>query len=228
MNISNRGTSVKRRYDSPRRRAAAKRTREGILRSAKAEFEAQGWSGTTIAAIAEEAGVSRKTVELLFGTKAALLGAVLDFAIRGDDDPTLVIERPTSVAIEEAPDAEAMLELHAQHVVAIGSRSARIAAVIESAAPSSGPLAELWDRMNANRRFGARWAAENLVAKPGVRPDLGQSEAEQTFLVAIDWGTYRLLTRELGLDAAGVREWLLGFYRRCFLPEARDATPSGP
>jgi hypothetical protein len=75
--------------------------------------------------------------------------------------------------------------------------------------------------MKANRRFGARWAAENLLDKPGVRSDLGFKEAEGIFLVAIDWGTYRLIARELDLDEAGAREWLLRFYRLCFLPGSR-------
>lgn len=174
-----------------------------------------------MAAIAERAEVSRKTVELLFGTKAALLGAVVDFSIRGDGDPTVIFKRPIEAEMDEAADAEAMLELHARLVVAIASRSAQIAAVVESAAPAGGPLAELWERMDAGRRFHGPWAAKKLLEKPGIRSDLSLEDAEQLFLLAIDWGNYRRLTRELALDERGVREWLLRFYRLCFLPEAR-------
>jgi AcrR family transcriptional regulator len=212
---------LKRRYDAPRRRAAAKRTRQRILTAAKAEFEVKGWSGATMAAIAERAAVSLKTVELAFGTKPALLSAVVDLAIRGDAEAVPVFERPNSRAIEEAPDAEAMLVLHVEYVVAIVSRSAQIAAVVESAAQAGGPPAGLWNQMNANRRLGARWAAENLVGKPGVRSDVRVEEAEQIFLLTIGWDAYRLATRELGLEEAEVSQWLLRLYRRCFLPEAR-------
>ena len=44
------------------------------------------------------------------------------------------------------------------------------------------------------------------MAKPGRRGDLTSEEAEQVFLLAIDWGTYRTLSRELGLSRDEVRE----------------------
>jgi hypothetical protein len=53
--------------------------------------------------------------------------------------------------------------------------------------------------MTHNRRFGAHWAAETLLAKPGTPTHLTVEVAERVFLIAIDWGTYRTLTDELAL-----------------------------
>jgi AcrR family transcriptional regulator len=209
--------SEKRPYHAPRRAAAAAQTREAILQAAKARFEARGWAGTTIAAIAADADVSPKTIEALFGTKATLLAAVVDYSIRGDAADVPMIQRQAGQAVETAPDAATMLERHSDYAVAIDARSARVASVVESGAGSDKRVATLWARMNHNRRFGARWAAETLLQKPGVRPDLTLEEAEQIFVIAIDWGTYRTLSGELGLSREQVQEWIRRYYQRMLL-----------
>src|SRR5688572_13308145 len=109
-------TSGRRRYDAPRRAAAAARTRERVLRAAKATFEKRGWAGATIPAIARAARVSHQTVEATFGTKAALLEAVVDYSIRGDASSMPLRRREVVADIDAAPTAAAMLDLHA-HLV---------------------------------------------------------------------------------------------------------------
>jgi AcrR family transcriptional regulator len=210
---------VKRRpYRAPRRAAAAAATRAAILAAAQDCFEQRGWAGTTIPAIAEAAGVSPKTVEAQHGTKAALLAAVVPFAIRGDAADTPMIERDAGRAVESAPDAATMIERHVPYAMAITSRSARIAWVVESASRSDDSVAEIWARMTHNRRFGARWAAGHLLDKPGARPDLDADHAARIFLIAIDWATYRSLRYELGLSERDVHAWVLDYERRMLLP----------
>ena len=204
-------------YNAPRRAAAAAQTREAILRAAKHRFEARGWAGTTIAAIGRDAEVSPKTIEALFGTKAALLSAVVDFAIRGDVAELPMVRRQAAQAVESAPDAATMLERHIAHALPITQRSAGIAAVVESAAGTDQRIAKLWKRMTHNRRFGARWAAETLLQKPDASPDLTVEEAEQVFIIAIDWATHRTLSTELGLTDAEIQAWMRRLYQRMFL-----------
>jgi hypothetical protein len=72
--------------------------------------------------------------------------------------------------------------------------------------------------MNQNRTYAVRWAAATLTAKPGLRPGLTPAEAEATFWVALDWGTYRTLTRHAGLSPDRFEAWLRDFYARQFLP----------
>ncbi len=214
------GDTVKtgtRRYHAPRRAAAAAQTREAVLQAAKGQFEACGWAGTTIAAIAADAAVSPKTVQALFGTKAALLAAAADYVIAGDVAEVPIIARESARSVESAPDAATMLDRHADHIVAINTRSAGLAQVMESAAGSSQLVAGLWEQMTGNRRFGARWAATTLLSKPGTRPGLSLEQAERDFVIAIDWGTYRTLTGELGLAPGQVRDWMRSYYQRMFL-----------
>jgi len=214
-----------RRYHAPRRAAAAAQTREAILHAAKDQFEAHGWAATTVAAVAADAAVSPKTVQALFGTKAALLAAAVDYAIAGDVTEVPVIARESARSVEAAPDAATMLDRHADHVVAINARSAGLARVVESAAGSSQLVAGLWEQMTANRHLGVRWAATTLLTKVGTRPGLTLDQAERDFVIAIDWGTYRTLTGELGLTSGQVRDWIRNYYQRMFLSYAQAAPP---
>ena len=207
----------KRPYYAPRRAAAAAQTREAIVRAAKDRFEIGGWAGTTIAAIAADAEVSPKTIEALFATKSALLAAVVDYSIRGDASDVPMLARESAKAVERAPDATTMLERHVEYAIPITAHSARIASVIEGAAGSDERIAELWARMTHNRRFGARWAAQTLLKKPGARSDLTLEEAQRIFIIAIDWATYRTLHGELGLNHAQLQEWMRSYYHRMFL-----------
>src|SRR6266545_1560110 len=102
----------KRRYESPRRRAQAAETREQILDAARRLFEQQGYAGTTMAAIAAEAGVALKTVYLAFETKSGVLRALWHLLLRGDEEPVPVGERPLFRAVLEEPDPERKLRLN--------------------------------------------------------------------------------------------------------------------
>lgn len=87
----------KRSYRSPRREARAQETRGLILASARALFTGRGYGGTTIEAVAADAGVSPQTVYTAYGNKRGLLLALLDrmavdadaaqAQVASDDDP---------------------------------------------------------------------------------------------------------------------------------------------
>src|SRR6185312_15524053 len=64
----------------------------------------QGYATTTIAQVAQAAGVSPETVQKGFGTKAALAKAVYDVTLVGDDEPVPLRERPEFVAIRAESD----------------------------------------------------------------------------------------------------------------------------
>ena len=180
-------------------------------------FEQLGWQGTTLAEVARRADVSQKTIEAVFGAKANLLEAAVDLAIRGDLDRRPMPRRPAVAEMEAAPDARTMLELHAAHVRLVNARSAAIADVVEQAARSDEAVSGLWRRMNHNRSYAVRWAASTLVAKPGCRPGLTRRDAETAFWVAIDWGTFRTLTRHADLSPRRFEAWLCEYYARQLL-----------
>jgi AcrR family transcriptional regulator len=198
-------------YHAPLRAAAAERTRSAILSAAQARFEEDGWARTTIPAIADSAGVSPKTIEAQFRTKANLLAEVVTFVGRSSAD----VE--ASRHFQEATSAIAALPYHAAYATPLSVRSARIARAIEEAAPTDPKVADIADRIRRNLDYGAQWAARIVMAKRGLAGGLSFEEAERVFRFAIDPATYRTLTGELGLDQDGVREWMLRYERGMLL-----------
>lgn len=217
----------RRPYHAPRRTAAAAETRQAILQAAKEDFEARGWAATTVRSVAKSAGVSPKTVEALFTTKAALLEATLMAAV-GDpaatSDPAIIrpeavleFEDQATLEIEAAPDAAAMLDRHAALSCELHVRASLLCWTVETAVPSDERLAELWARLAESQRFVGRWSAEVLLRKPGVRADLTRAEAEETFAIALDWSTYRTLSTKRRLTDEAAQAWIRRFYRRMLL-----------
>jgi len=203
-----------RRYNAPVRRAAALRNRARVLAAAKRTFEQRGWQGATIPLIAQRAGVSHQMIETTFGTKAALLQAVVDFSIRGDASPVKMPLRRVVADMEAVTTAAAMLDLHATHVRSISERSAAIAWTVEHAVSSDRRVAQLWREMTGNRAYGVSWATRVLLAKPDVDTSLDYDMVETAFWLSLDWGTYRSLTRERGMSPDAFERWLREYYRR--------------
>lgn len=216
------GERQTRKYHAPRRAEAAARTRTAVVAAAQRSFEQHGWNGATVRVIAETAGISPKTVEALFGTKATLLHAAVDYAIRGDTRAIEMPQRDAVAAMEAAPTAAAMLRLHAAHLRTINTRSARLASVVEQAAIADDAVAVLWAHMNRNRRYAVRWAADTLAGKRGHRRELTREQVKAIFWVALDWATYRTLTEHAGLTPDGYENWLGGYYQSMLLCRRGD------
>jgi AcrR family transcriptional regulator len=84
---------AKRSYNSSRRNLQAAQTRYEVIRAAMDRFSETGWAGTTLAAIAEAAGVSIETIYNGFGSKKGLLRAAMDVGVVGDTEPIPYVER---------------------------------------------------------------------------------------------------------------------------------------
>src|SRR3954452_20088302 len=123
-----------RAYRSPRRDAQARETRRRVLEAASALFVQRGLAGTTIRAVATQAGVSVATVEQLFGTKATLLKAAIDAAIAGDDEPVAVLDRAWADAARRARTAGEVLDRAAEVITAAQGRSAGLVLAVFEAA----------------------------------------------------------------------------------------------
>jgi hypothetical protein len=98
--------------------------------AARELFEARGYAGTTIDAVAERAGVSRRTVFLSVGSKAALLKTAWDWAVVGDDEPVPMLERPHILAMQQVTDPGVLVRHWVGQIMEIGGRVAALAAVL--------------------------------------------------------------------------------------------------
>ena len=99
----------RRRYHSPLRAGQAEQTRHRILESAFRLFARNGYAGTTIAAVAQDAGVSPETIYISLGGKRGLFEGAIEMAIRGADDASAEDDK-WSTTVARLPDATARLE----------------------------------------------------------------------------------------------------------------------
>src|SRR5690348_17652255 len=126
--------AVKRGYRSDLRAAHAVETRRRIVASAAELFVAHGYGATTVDAVAEAAGVSRKTVFTAVGSKLDLLTTAVDWAVAGDDDAVPLAERPAMRRLLSRRDPGDLLAGLARSTTAIGVRVAALYSAVEVAA----------------------------------------------------------------------------------------------
>ncbi len=133
-----------RTYTSDVRAEQSRQTRATVLRAATEMFVEDGWAATTMARVAQRAGVARQTVYLLFDGKLSLLDAAIDDALRGATG-FRVSEQADYLAIEQGARAD-RIRAAATWLDDAHARSARIQRVLDEAAvtdPSAaGRLAE--------------------------------------------------------------------------------------
>jgi AcrR family transcriptional regulator len=88
-----------------------------------------------MAAVAQRAEVSADTVYKRFGSKIALLKAVLDVVVGGDDDDVPLLERADPEMMRTEPDQRRQIALFARGMTVQLERLAPLDAILRSAEP---------------------------------------------------------------------------------------------
>jgi AcrR family transcriptional regulator len=153
-----------RRYHSPLRAQRAAETRNALIAAAHRLFLARGWVATGMREVAAEAGVATETVYSYFPSKRALLQAVVDIAVVGDDQPVAVAERPEFAAMGRGP--------HRQRTAAAGrllagiyDRTAPFAKVVREAAATDGDIADVLKATRERQRADVAVAAQLIMGR---------------------------------------------------------------
>ena len=201
----------KRSYVSGLREAQARATKRGIVSAAAALFTERGYAATTIDAVAEAAGVSRKTVFDAVGGKASLLKLAYDWSLAGDDEPVPMADRPAIQQITATTDPVAALRLWVTVVADIASRVAPISQVLERAADVDPDARALKQHADAARLFGAQSFVRHLAAIGGLSSRRSRQAAADLCWVYMDPAMYQRLVVE--------RRWSTRRYE-AFLAEA--------
>lgn len=173
-------------YRSMLREEQARATRRAVVVAARDLFVERGYTGTTIDAVAERAGVSRKTVFTAVGGKAALLKVAWDWALTGDDEPIAMADRPVIREMLEEVDANRIVARWARLVCEVASRLAPLYGVLQSAAQADPDVAEIHATSERNRLAGARTFVEHLHQVGGLRSDLDVDRATEVAALLMD------------------------------------------
>jgi len=208
----------RRRYESAIRQEQARETRLRVLEAARRLFLERGYIATTISAIAQEAGVATQTVYVVFGNKRAILVALMDRAIGGDDEPVGVLERRAPQQMREEPDQRRQLLMMAHGIREILDRAGPIFDVMRGAATADGDIAEVYGRLQEERLCNMttviEWVAENGPLKDG------RSVAEGADIVwtLTSADVHRLLRVERDWDGERYERWLGDILIESLLP----------
>jgi AcrR family transcriptional regulator len=197
---------VKRRtYRSSLRREQAERTRVRVLAAAAELFVERGYDAASIAAIAERGGISPETIYARFGSKRALLGDLMQQAVRGGD-PRPVPEQETPRAIAAETDQHEQLRLFAADIATRLERAAPLAAVVAGAARSDPELAELYAWLHRNRLDNLATLVDALAANGPLR--LPREDALETVWALTSPELHQLLLRVRGWTRERYADWL--------------------
>ncbi len=204
---------ARRAYDSPRRRAQAAATRRQILAAAQQHFERDGYAATSMAAIAETAGVSLKTVYLAFETKSGVLRALWHLLLRGEEDRVPVGEQAWFREVLDEPVPARQLQLNMRNSRVVKERAGALMEVIRDAASAEREIGALWARIQTEFRANQRTVVESIAAKRALRRGL-DVEAATDILWALNHPTvYQLLVSERGWTPERYERWLAGLMR---------------
>ena len=194
---------TRRRYVSPKRQEQARRTRRDIVVAARGLLVERGYATTTIEAIAADAGVAVQTIYSAVGNKRAVLWAVLETAVAGDDAPDTVLDR-FRAAVGGAPDARTRL----QRAVAFGrqvmERSADVQRIMRSAADSDPEVAAALDEAERRRFRDSMAIVEAIAGDDGFREGIDRRTAADLLFAATSYEMYELLIQR--------RRWSAGRY----------------
>lgn len=216
----------KRTYRSPRREQQALATRTAILDAAQRRFERDGYPATTIEAVAADAAVSSKTVYLAFTTKAALLRAAWDRALKGDTDDTGVADRAWYRELLAEPDPRRQVELVARNSCIVKQRIGPLLRAIRSAAAVDADSANLWQLIQSDFHANQRAVVEAIAGHGGLRANLDVATATDILWTLNHPDVWLLLTDHRGWSPDRFERWLEHTLAEQLLgPATHDPTP---
>ena len=199
---------TRRRYDNSRREAQSRATRAQVVAAAGDLFLARGYPATTIEAVAAAADVPVASVYRLFGSKKAILSAVLQVAFVGDDESAALHDRPEARAAAAQTDPAALLAGYARVTRSVLTRSGPLQQMLRVAAEADPECADLAETFRLQRLSGQSRVARELAARGVLAPGLTEEAALDTIYTLMSPEVHRVLTVERGLSADQYEDWL--------------------
>lgn len=187
-------------YRSPLRARQAEQTRLMVMAAAARVFAERGWSAT-MGTLAAEAGTAVETIYSGFGSKVGLLIAAIDAAIVGDDDPTVLADRPEFADLATGTPSR---RLHAGVAVITRAlvRTVPLMSVLQEAAASDSKAAARLEQYESDRHATVA-AGIALVAGRQVADDV----ADSIWAIAGP-EVFVKLTRDRGWSVERYQAWL--------------------
>lgn len=189
------------------RRDRAAATRSRILRAAHEEFAERGYHGATIASIARRAGVATQTVYFVFHTKAALISALIDVLVMGEEPPVIPQDTAWWAAMRSDPDPREGLRHFIRGAAPLFERASATSEILRAAALTDDEVRQTHEFHEGLRQAAFREVIELLAARGPLRAGLDLDSATDVLLTVFGDSTYHLLRTERGWTPAQLVDW---------------------
>jgi AcrR family transcriptional regulator len=211
-----RNSSPKRAYDSTKRRESAEQTRLRIARSGRALFAQLGYGATSIEAIADHAGVAVPTFYATYGSKRALLFALLDAA---DAQADVIALQDSLRGAAAAPGRQ--LTLMVSFNRRIYQQSSDLIEIARSAGSMEPDLSALWAEGEQRRLRGVAPIVRSWAAAGALRKSLSERDALDILWSLLGPDNYRLFVTERGWPPEKYEKWLTATLKTLLLRKAQ-------
>ncbi len=208
----------------PSRTRQTRATRRAIVTAAGELFLERGYAATTIDAVAERAGVGRKTVFSSVGGKGPLLKLVWDWTLVGDDEPVPMAERPAVRAMLAERDPRRLVRMWVDMQIEVGARASPIGAVVMAAADVDEEVRELSETIRRESLAGATAFAAHLAGVGGLRAGVTLERAADVCWAVVNSLLWHLLVTVRGWSAREYGDWLVGVMTTTLLDPADPGT----
>src|SRR5260370_26898089 len=200
-----------------------RRTKETIVKQARALFIERGYEGTSVVLIAKAAAVSTETIYDVFGTKRRVLEAVIETSIAGSaDEPPDMLDRSWVADLLAVRGLDARIRGFARHTAKTLIRTGPRHAAVRAAAASDPQLADLYGSVHKNRFHNQH---RILQALAGDDPAFDLATAAETFSALASPELHDLLTKTRGWSPARYSGWLERIVHAAILGTARTSNP---
>jgi AcrR family transcriptional regulator len=228
--------STDRAYDNSSRAEAALATRRRIIDAAREMLLRDGYHAMSVSQLASSAGVSAQTVYNAIGGKAAVVKAVYDVLLVGDDEPVAMQDRPEFRAMSQAPDREGFVRAYAALCATIYERVGPLLGVLlAQGAGGDAGLQEFVATIDRERRVGNTNALNALERAHGLPAQLDRERFIDIVWTVTAPEIYDRFVRRSGwthaMYAAWLAEALVAVFDRASAgpPEGVElAGPAGP
>ena len=171
----------RRRYDASGRRARAAERRSAVVAAARRLFVADGFTATTIAGVAAEAGVSVESVYKWFRSKAGLLEAVWHQSLEGQGSEPA--ELRSDAGSQGAADGRAIIRNWARLATEVGALADPVHRLVEAAATADPEAAALYATIERERAARMDHNAAYLVDGGYLRSEVTPEQARDVLLL---------------------------------------------
>jgi AcrR family transcriptional regulator len=201
--------STDRAYDMSSRAEAAQATRRRIVDAAGDMLLRDGYHAMSVSSLAAAAGVSAQTVYNAIGGKAAVVKAVYDVTLVGDDEPVAMPDRPEFKAMSAAPDRASFLRAYASLCATIYERTGPLLGVLLSqGAGNDAGLQDFVAAIEQERRTGNTNVLAAMERVHGLPPTLDRARFIDVVWAATAPETYDRFVRRCGWTHAMYAAWL--------------------